>query len=751
MRSADVPVGHGSGGGPRTRDESGAIALVAGLVAGTLLVVCAFVVDLGGTWLRRGQLQEQADKAALFAAEDLPATDDATRLAVARRAAYYLACHPVAGQAALNPAVPPCPSSTRSSALDVYARLLLSSGLVTFPSSTQVQVITPSSKVDFAFAGAVGVKNAVQAKAATAKVSSPGSLLPVGLSLQCLAGIVNNAPLGALSGVVNGVLPLSYITPGATSSTTTPSAWTEPAFEAWGATYTGTNSSAAVTVATPSLSGSTLTLKVSSPGLLPTLNGLTGGNEVVFKRGTTTVGPVAASSLDLLGGTLVVGLPAAVSSTPGVWHVKVKLFTGSLLNLGIVGTNPKWSALDVSVTVYPDQGTVAGSLTSTLSGLLSLRDFLACGRLLDSPRVGDGGTPALTRNLQEGLDHPLTRNQALVQVLSTLSLPLNGSAQGLAGALSTSVAGVIADPSYALTGCAGSTYNRLDTVATYQATQSSGGAPANCARTYTASDAEQLFTDGLLKDTPSNGASPGYGRLSCARAGACPGATTTLPGFNGTYNNDAFSDYVTGGAGTVLDSNLAFALDTYLLPGLPLVTPNDKLKESLYSSPRFAWVPVLSTVDLNSAQPASYPILTFRPVFLDNGTAQDLKIAGLNASGVVDGLAPYLRTAVQQAVDAVRSSLGVLSGVLDPVLASLGISAVLTGNGSTSSILSTLGTSLGLDLGAEKAGLVLQGGHLKAARFMTVAPDALPRPGRSYHGPLTDYLGVGPKIIRLVR
>ena len=50
---------------------------------------------------------------------------------------------------------------------------------------------------------------------------------------------------------------------------------------------------------------------------------------------------------------------------------------------------------------------------------------MACGRLLDSPRVQDGGTPALTRNLQEGLDHSLTRNEALVQALATqdLSLP----------------------------------------------------------------------------------------------------------------------------------------------------------------------------------------------------------------------------------------------------------------------------------------------------------------------------------------
>jgi hypothetical protein len=34
---------------------------------------------------------------------------------------------------------------------------------------------------------------------------------------------------------------------------------------------------------------------------------------------------------------------------------------------------------------------------------------------------------------------------------------------------------------------------------------------------------------------------------------------------------------------------------------------------------------------------------------------------------------------------------------------------------------------------------------------MTVAPDALPPVEPGYRGPMTDYLGVGPKIVRLVR
>jgi hypothetical protein len=45
---------------------------------------------------------------------------------------------------------------------------------------------------------------------------------------------------------------------------------------------------------------------------------------------------------------------------------------------------------------------------------------------------------------------------------------------------------------------------------------------------------------------------------------------------------------------------------------------------------------------------------------------------------------------------------------------------------------------------------MMDGGKLKAVRFMTIAPDALPPISSSYDGPITDYLGVGPKVIRLV-
>ena len=69
--------------GRRRRDERGAIAVLSAVVAVVLLIISAFVVDIGSTWARRGQLQVQADKAALLAAPSLPAVDAESRKSVA--------------------------------------------------------------------------------------------------------------------------------------------------------------------------------------------------------------------------------------------------------------------------------------------------------------------------------------------------------------------------------------------------------------------------------------------------------------------------------------------------------------------------------------------------------------------------------------------------------------------------------------------------------------------------------------------
>jgi hypothetical protein len=492
-------------------------------------------------------------------------------------------------------------------------------------------------------------------------------------------------------------------------------------------------------------------LAVDSPSLLP-LN-VFGGTQVVFKRGGTTVGPVPASSLQVATKSMTVAIPAEVRDTPGRWYVKVRLPTSVV---ALLGPDPKWSHGTASFDVYPDQTSVVGSLLTAMDGLLDLDESVACGRLLDSPRVRDAGTPALTRNLQEGMDHSVTRNEAFVQALGGVDLSqLDGSAAGLAATLNGAVSTVLGNPAYGLTGCTGSAYNRLDTQQTYDATQL-GGAPANCVRLRSDAAAEQEFTDGMLKNTSSSPTEPGYGRLSCHRPSACASGNRvdlSALGFSGLYNDDGLGDYLKNGPTTLLDSQLGMALDTYLLPGLPLLTPNDTIEGDIYSSPRFGWVPVLSHVSLNAPGQVDYPVLTFRPVFIDNGTADSLNIAGIQPLGVVDRLNEAVAANLDEAISAVTASLGILGAIVQTFLDGIGLTTTLN-QLSTNNIdqaLQTLASGLGIDMGREQAGLVVQGGKLKAARFMTIAPDALPPVGTSYSGPTVDYLGVGPRIIRLVK
>jgi hypothetical protein len=119
----------------------------------------------------------------------------------------------------------------------------------------------------------------------------------------------------------------------------------------------------------------------------------------------------------------------------------------------------------------------------------------------------------------------------------------------------------------------------------------------------------------------------------------------------------------------------------------------------------------------------------------------------------VDRLNEEVQEGINEAIDAVTASLGILGPIVSTFLDGIGITTALNqlSSDNIDQGLQTLSNGLGIDMGRERAGLVVQGGKLKAARFMTIAPDALPPVGSSYDGPTVDYVGVGPRIIRLVK
>jgi hypothetical protein len=653
----------------RARSESGAIALISGLVSVVLLVVAAFVVDIGGTWARRGQLQVQADKAALFAAEHLPVRDDATRLAVARDAAWYIACHRVQGQDDLS-SIPACPGSSTapSAAVDAYAQQLLDTGLVSFPDTNQVTVTTPPARVDFSFGRLAGADGTTQQKSASARALSPGNIEPFGLSLNCLLTVADTLPT-TLGSTISDVLPLNYFAPGPLTKDNSQTKWKS---------HMATSASLS--------SGSIMPTQVTQGALLPTTFTLTGSGwntlshvKVSFALGDLddpdsnkykTVDVESGLTLGLTGLTsAVTGLvPSKVLNNAGNWHVKVAVESGG---------SWVWSKNDVVLTTTLNQ---------------PLADSLGCGRILKSPRNLQDGTPGNLRlNLQEGLDHGVDKHPSL----ATLNPP-DTTVSGLLGALG--------GPS-GIFQCNDTAPNVKDTAGNLSTNQT-----PNCMVLAQGSTTYTEFTDGILGaeeniTLPDGTTKTVAGRLVCTARRPCA-RSFSMPQFPGrSFNDDRFEDFVTHDS--LLTAAMFFNLSTYIDDGVPVATPRNALDPAIYSSARFFWVPVLSTAlapTANANDAGAYPILTFRPVFVTKQVN----------TGVDD---------------------------LDMVLAAV-----------DAAVQSLLNIDVSLDSSDPgDHGILMQGSELRALRFMTIEPSALPVVPSSFAGPTTDYLGVGPKIVKLVK
>ncbi len=547
-----------SAGRGRARDERGVVAVIAGIVAVVLMLVSAFVIDLGSTWARRGDLQVQADKAALLAARSLPATDGPAELKAARYVAYYFACHTLPGQRQLHPEIPECPAGTGpgSTSILTYAQQLLDNGSVTFPKGTQIKVLTPQARIDYGFGKLAGLDGSTQRKMAIAQVSSPGSVVPMGLSVPCLLSAVGNVP--ATGNTVTGILPINYVTAGSlTPSSTAATVWPS----AYDTTAGGPTLSSIGTVPNPVVSGptaATFTVTGSNWGIVPT------SVQVAFHKGPDTGTPALAASLNVLGTSATGQLPDTVMQNPGTWEVKVGVEQ-------TLGGAREWSN-PVQLNVTAAGGTA---------------DLVGCGRLLDSPRADEPDrAAALVRNFQRGLDHPLVGHPNLVSI----------TAPGLnaddAVALAT-------DPA-SLFSCSGASPHVLDVAGP-------AGTP-NCVRLQ--GDDSWLadsFTAGML------GAESGgeAGRLVCSSTRPCTGPTATVRGVQ--INDDDFDQFVVDPS--LLRSKLFFGLSSYLTNGLPVLTPENALSPDLYKSHRFMWVPVMSA-PLTPTAGGDYPILTFRPIFV---------------------------------------------------------------------------------------------------------------------------------------
>lgn len=658
----------------RQRDEHGVIAVVTAIAATVMLVAGALAIDLGNTWARRGNLQGQADQAALFAAHYLPVRDNATRKKVAKAAAYYIICHPVAGQRAIDSSIPStCPSSPTStdSAFEAYAAKLLTNGNVSFPTidnstGTYVKVITPAARIDFGFGVMAGKKSSTQVKEATAHVGSPGSVSPMSLSLNCLLSAAINLP-GGLGSTLSSVLPLNYIAPGPITVDNVITKWP-----------TSMNTSNTITVNVPSPTSAIQNIDpgpvtFSGSGWGTVVAGVGPAIRVVFAQGDQSAKSVAdlpysditATSLLSLIGTGVGPIPSAVFGKVGTWKVRVGI-------KAVGSSNYVYSKTDIDFTVQ-------------IPGVT--QDLLGCARLIKTPRDLQQGTPGnLKYSLKAGVDHPLDFNPNMLSINTTSVTNVQSMLNAIQDVTS-------------LVSCNNQLPNIYD----------NGGVhpTANCVMPEQGANTYKEFTDGMLgpvetvpaDNSTHQAAYEAPGRLICTDQQPCK-RSFTLPGFPGrTINDDQLMDFVKPDRKNLLTENMFFNLSTYLTQGIPVVTPDSALLPDLYDSARFMWVPVISSpVAPNSAN--YYPILTWRPVFITQYAPTGIDSVDLVAD-LVDSW--------------VKSLLGINPS-----------------------------TDHGLLISAD-------GTTLRALRFMTIEPSALPAVPEDYAGPITDYTGTGPRVVRLVR
>lgn len=733
---------HGS-----VRDERGASAVLVALVTCFVLFgVAALTVDLGNTWARRGLLQAQVDRAVKFAAERLP-VDTTTvgaptvdQLRVASAAAYYLACNRVSGQADLS-TIPACPSAgpdTFDAGIDTLARAMLTNGAgsgtsavgaITFPTVNKVSITAPDALVTFGFARTLGADSSVQTKSATAVVLSPGELLPVGMSLSCMANALGTAPLGA-GDTASNTMPINYVSTGSGAPLSTAPVTPTPTPYDWSAIAQAPPYPAGLTInaaSTVSPSGSVhLVIDYSSGKAGWTLLSIT---VYIRKIPWTTGDPTYSQTIPI---TIL-----QQGNVNGTTTFDLQLPAGQYTALiGLSGRNGGLGhELDPPTSWFNNFNQNPGF---TVPNGGQLAHFVSCARPAQSPRLGiSSDSDAMSVNIAQGLDHGLQAFPGLADAVDNVNIGVgSGTAVSTAASLLGS-AGISA-----LT-CGTNSAVKKD----YPTRRTDG---PNCLYVDTSVDWSAELTKGLLTGG-TFGTGSINGRLKCPASGSCnyksSRPTLSAPGgIAGTYNDDHFSDFVlTAGNGSprYLSDPFFMALDTMISPSVPLVTPpNDSLETALYSSPRFFWAPfVVSAWPTSGA--GDYSILTFRPVFLTSDTSStittpiDTLLLGLIQQSISGGL---LLPATLTALGASTScrALGDYPCELS-LLRQADISGLLT-------------TFLGTNTVVE-GGLVIDvaAGRVRAARIMTLAPGALPAVPRAYSGPTTDYLGVGPKIVRLTQ
>ena len=598
----------------RRRDESGAAAILVALLALSLFAAAGIAVDLGNAWARGRAVQKQADVSATSAGYLLPMSTNPAKgrpaSVIADAVATYLQANVVTGD--------PTPAVTGAQLLDHD----LANGEVVFRKKgydpTQVDstsntctdncpsmtVVAPRARVAFGFGAVAGSSGTLVQRRATVTIRSilprRQSVIPFWLPSGCGYG-PTHADTTQGGGKAAPAVPAAYSLPVLAAAVVAPSPVGTHRIG-------GTSPVAAVAGSTVTLSGYSVTgvpaqyKKVSLRAFTPD-----GSSFVDFSAQTTGDGALPS---------LQVG-PGDVTGTVGTWTLYAialkangdMAYSANHLEIQVNGTaptptptptpaptssptptptaSPTGTATASPTTAPTDTATASPttspSPTATQTGVTSGcvgQDRGNFGQLT-SPRTDQSNLQkAFARNVADGLDHTLLPYVFAAGTTETKSC--GSSVPVIPGA-------------------------KLDT------TPGTAGNGANCIQGDTGNDGPKTY-DGLLA-----GVDELPGRLNASRGQTtCPGrSNVTAAGI--AQNNDTLACFLRNGA-----TKSSIAADSGVTP--------DMLDQSITSSPRFVYLPVVYAND--RAQKDYQPIRTFVPGFITSET----QTAGPDDSSGVNGL-----------------------------------------------------------------------------------------------------------------
>lgn len=521
-----------------SRDEHGAVAVLFALLALVLLSVAALTVDLGQAYVSRAEVQKSSDMAALAGAagNNLPAVSVPGGCSYGPRAnpgdravidvARYLGTEP--GNSTITPVRLTDCNVTNGEVFYGIPKKVGSSWTLIY-NKYQLTLVSPTKRVDFAFAGVMGFSGTDVGGTSTVELRSP---------------TFSALPFYSYNGCDYGPQTLQQPNNGHAAATLQLASGSE------------TNTATLLALAPASYPASTVAGSVQ-PLTITGLNLSTVAEVGFFESGNGSPGPapVTTTSFTVIAGTtlLIPDLPDQTRGVTGVqsfWYVRVRLSPGGPWSR-VLNSNGSLNAPQLTIGNPP----------------------LTCGQ---GSSAGNFGTLKLDHPPYNSADKAGAANVAL-GLTSTLAVyPL--AARRADGTCSS------AEPATVLWPAAGT----------------------NCVDTDTGMSSN-IATGGFLGLGSS---SPGSGLLTKASTTRCgPGGTpaaTVKGGVN--INNDVLSCFFISSATRVGD------IDTAGYAGPPV------LSSTIYDSPRFGYVPVLS-VQPGTGGSKNYQIIEFRPCFVTDQTA----------------------------------------------------------------------------------------------------------------------------------